>query len=128
MSDNTSHANTIDLSLGDPRFAAPVLERLVSAAATRAELPVDRVINAMTVVDALVHATDSVIGDQPRQISLEIGDQRLLLRIDQLVDGQAEAIREAAAVPGVGDVFARTAATVDIESEGARTALVIALD
>lgn len=128
MSESSSQANIVDLSLGDPRFAAPVLERLVSAAATRAELPVDRVVNALTVIDALVHATDSVIGDQPREIVLEIGSGSLLLRVDQLVDGQAEAIREAAAVPGLGDVFARTATKVEVEAEGTRTALVIALD
>lgn len=128
MADAAPAKNIVDLSIGDPRIAGPVLERLVSAAATRAELPVDRVINALTVVDAVIHATDHVIGEQPREIVLEIGSGSLLLRVDQLVDGQAEAIRDAAAVPGVGDVFERTATSVEIESEGARTALVIALD
>lgn len=118
----------VDVSIGDPRFSAAVLERLVSAAAARAELPIDRVINAMTVVDAIVHATDSVLGETPREIRLTIGDASLSLRVDSLVDGQAEAIREAAHLPDLGDVLERTTASVEIERDGPSSALVIVLE
>lgn len=118
----------VDVSIGDPRFAGAVLERLVSAAAARAELPVDRVINALTVVDALVYAADSVLGEDPRTLQVTIGAGVLGLRVDNLVDGQAEAIRSAANVPSVGDVFERTTSSVTIEKNGTHSALVILLN
>jgi hypothetical protein len=118
----------VELSIGDPRFASPVLERLISAAAARAGLPVDRVVDAMTTVDALVHATNSVLGEQSREIHVRIGTGSLGLRVDHLLDGQAEAIRDAASMPDVGSIFDRTATVVEIESDGVHTALVIVLD
>ena len=128
MPDQATEEQFVDVSIGDPRFSAAVLERLVSAAAARAELPIDRVVNAMTVVDAIVHATDSVLGENPREIRLTIGDGSLGLRVDSLVDGQAEAIRDAAQLPDVGDVLERTASSVEIEHDGPSSALVIVLN
>lgn len=118
----------VDVSIGDPRLSAAVLERLVSAAAARAELPIDRVVNAMTVVDALIHGADSVLGETTREIRVTIGEGTLGLRIDALADGQAEAIRNAAHLPDVGDILERTASTVSIEHDGTSSALVIVLD
>jgi hypothetical protein len=118
----------VDVTIGDPSFSAAVLERLVSAAAARAELPIDRVVNAMTLVDALVHATDSVLGDGTREIRVTIGEGTLGLRVDALVDGQAEAIRDAAQLPDVGDILSRTASTIAIEHDGINSALVIVLE
>jgi hypothetical protein len=128
MPEQATAEHVVDVSIGDPRFAAAVLERLVSAAAARAELPVDRVINALTVVDALVYAADAVLGDNPRNLQVTIGEGTLGLRVDQLVDGQAEAIRTAANVPSVGDVFERTTTSVTIENDGTHSALVILLN
>jgi hypothetical protein len=128
MADQATAEQFVDVSIGDPRFAASVLERLVSAAAARADLPIDRVVNAMTLVDALVHATDSVLGDGTREIRVTIGERSLGLRIDALVDGQAEAIRDAAQLPDVGDILKRTASSVAIEHDGTSSALVIVLE
>jgi hypothetical protein len=128
MAEQATAEQFVDVSIGDPRFSAAVLERLVSAAAARADLPIDRVVNAMTVVDALVHATDSVLGDGTREIRVTIGEKSLGLRVDSLVDGQAEAIRDAAQLPDVGDVLERTASTVSIEHDGTNSALVIVLE
>ena len=51
-----SETQEIDLTIADGELLAPVLERLVSAAAARADLPVSRVVDALTVVDAIVAA------------------------------------------------------------------------
>ncbi|MBJ7354540.1 MAG: hypothetical protein JHC98_06910 [Thermoleophilaceae bacterium] len=128
MPDRVSDEEIVDVSIADPRLASAVLERLVSAAAARAEFPVDRVVNALTVVDALIHGTDSVLGDKSREIRMTIAKGRVGLRVDSLVDGQAEAIRDAAHLPDVGDILERTASTVTIERDGAKSALVIVLD
>jgi hypothetical protein len=53
--------------------------------------------------------------------SLEIG-------VENLSDGQAESIRDAADIPGVGNTLELTATAITIEREGSRSALVISLD
>jgi hypothetical protein len=128
MTENSSEAQVIDLSIGDPRFAGPILERLVSAAAARAELPVDRVVNALTVVDVLLHAADNVLPGQPRNMRIAFAPGSVRLALDGLRDGQAEAIRDAARVPGLGDVLARTAGGIEVETDGSHPALVVELD
>jgi hypothetical protein len=128
MTKSTAGEHAIDLSIADPRLAGPVLERLVSAAAAQAELPVDRVVNALTVVDVLVHAADSVLPDQPREVRVTVRPGRIELALDHLIDGQAEALRDAAALPGVGNALDGAETSVSIENEGAHSALVIALD
>lgn len=118
----------VELEIGDPKLTGPVLERLVSAAAARASLPVDRVVNAMTLVDALVHATDSVLDGSPRDVSLTIGSGSVELRVNGLADGNAEALRDAGELPGVGNVFERIASGVSIERDGNRSSLLIELE
>ena len=119
----------VTLTINDPTLAGPVLERLVSAAAARAEMPVDRVVNALTATDGLVAAADKVLGLQSsRQISVEIGDASLEITFGGLVDGQAEALREAAVLPDVGDVLERTAASVETLKDGTASRLAIRVD
>lgn len=128
MTDPAAPANEFEVSIGDPRLAAPVLERLVSAAAVRAALPVDRVVNAMTAVDALTHALDATLDGRRRTVKISIVPGALNLCIDGITGDEAEAIRRSAAIPGVGDVLERTAASVEIEERGSGSALLIALD
>ena len=119
-------ASVVKLTINEPALAAPVLERLVSAAAAQAQMPVDRVVNALTAVDGLVAAADKVLAsDHPRKLSVTIGDAALSIAIDSLQDGQAEALRQAAVLPDVGDVFQRTASSVEIKADGSTSELVI---
>ncbi|MGK2878936.1 MAG: hypothetical protein ACSLFF_10260 [Solirubrobacterales bacterium] len=127
MPEQATAEQFVAVSISDRRFAAPVLERLVSAAAARAELPVDRVINALTVVDSLLHAVDAVISAETREIRVSIGEGSVGLCIEHLQPGQAEAIIAAAHLPGLGDVLKRTAARVVTEDDGSQSALMIAL-
>jgi hypothetical protein len=125
-----SEASTsqVEIVVKSGAHVAPVLERLVSAAAARAELPIDRVVNALTIVDVLVAATDEVLVDGQRELVLTIGEGSLGITVAGLLDGQAEAIRDAASLPEVGNVLDRTARSVGIAREGEHTALVLALD
>lgn len=118
----------VHVTIADPRLSAPVLERLVSAAAARAELPVDRVVNALTVVDQMVAAAGTVLDGGARSIAIQIGEGNLELTIDGLFDGQAEAIRDAAQLGPLGNVIDRAAKAVTTEQRGEHTALVISLD
>jgi hypothetical protein len=128
MTESAVGEQAIELSIGSPELAGPVLERLVSAAAARAELPVDRVVDALTIVDVLVHATDSVLPGQPRSVRVTFSVGSLEIGVENLSDGQAESIRDAADIPGVGNTLELTATAITIEREGSRSALVISLD
>lgn len=121
-------AQEIEVTIADGGPVAPVLERLVSAAAARAELPVNRVVDALTVVDSLVAASDAALDGGERQLQLKINDGLLAIVLGGLLDGQAEAVLAAADVPGVGNVLERTASTVDVVHVGPHSALVIALN
>lgn len=123
-----SEAQEIDLTIADGGLLAPVLERLVSAAAARADLPVNRVVDALTVVDAIVAATDSVLDAGSREVKLRVSEGSLSIVLGGLVDGQAEAILGAADVPTVGNVLQRTASSVDVVNVGPHSALVVALN
>lgn len=118
----------VELLAGDPKLAGPVLERLVPAAAARAGLAVDRVVNALTAVDALVDAADRVLPGRSRDLRVGIGSGRISLQLGGLLDGEAESVRDAAALPEFGDVLKRTAIGVSVERNGEHSALVIALD
>lgn len=129
MTDASGGGTVVNLTINDSALAAPVLERLVSAAAAQANMPVDRVINALTVVDVLVSATDRVFeGSRPRDVVVAIGDRKISLAVEGLIDGQAESLREAAIVPDLGDVFARTTSAVEIREDGGSKSLVVSLE
>jgi hypothetical protein len=129
MIDESGGDTIVMLTINDSKLAQPVLERLVSAAAAQANLPVDRVINALTVVDALVSATDRVFeASHPRDMVVAIGDRQISIAVEGLFDGQAESLRNAAVLPDVGDVFARTTSAVEIRENGPAKALVVSLE
>ncbi len=128
MSIQALAADELELTIGDPALGGPVLERLVSAAAAKAGLPVDRLINAMTLTDSLVHAISTALAGRAWHLKLAIAPQSLLLAVADLTHDEAAAIREAALLPDVGDVLAHTAASVSVDTDDDGSVLVIALD
>lgn len=117
MSTEQLQASRVELSIGLPQLGPAVLERLVSATAARADLPVDRVVDAMTLVDALGKGLADVLDARPWQLSIDFAPGEVSIRVADLAAGEAEAIRLAAALPGIGDVLAHTATTVDASSD-----------
>lgn len=110
----------VNLKIHDRAIAGPVLERLVSAAAVRADLSVDRIVDAMTVVDAFVAASQrSLPNGATTAWSVSFGPGTIHLALDGLETSQAEAVRSAAVLPEIGDVLAQTSHSVEIiENEG----------
>lgn len=110
----------VNLKINDRALAAPVLERLVSAAAVRADLPVDRIVDALTVVDAFVAASQRSLPNSAASAwSVSIAPGTIHLALDGLDASQADAVRSAAVLPEIGDVLAQTARSVEIiENEG----------
>ena len=106
-------ASLVELTVSDGEFSAPVLERLISAAASRADLPIDRIVDALAAVDALVVATDRVFeAAENRQFSVEIEPGEVRLAVNGLQDGQAESLLGASHLPALGGILERMATSV----------------
>lgn len=111
--DNDVVPTVVSARIYDPRMLGPVLERLVSAGAARADLTIEQMMSAVTAVDALVdaaarHASGAV------SVALEIGPRRLRLTLPELDAGQAARIIRSTELPGVGDVLGRLTAGFEI--------------
>ena len=90
-------------------LAAPVLSRVVGMLAARADLPVNRLDDAVLVADTLADvAPDHLQGDE---LGLEVrGEARALsLRVGPLRADGGRGVLEAASVPGLGNVVERLA-------------------
>ncbi|MFT4048483.1 MAG: hypothetical protein QM648_01440 [Solirubrobacterales bacterium] len=118
---------TVEVTIGRRDLGGPVLERLVSAAAARADMPVDRMFDAMAAIDCLNHALDTVLADRVRTLLIGISPGSVTLSVIGLSSDQLARVREAGVLPGVGDVMARTTSAIEIEQDGAEPALTLTL-
>jgi hypothetical protein len=125
--DDSANPALVELTMSDGQLSAPVLERLISAAATRADLSIDRIVNALAAVDALVHATEQVYatGDE-RKFSISIAPGEIRLAVDGLRSAQAESLLGATRLPEIGGVLEHMASSVATEQNGEGTSLVLA--
>ncbi|MFY9264723.1 MAG: hypothetical protein WAO61_04780 [Solirubrobacterales bacterium] len=124
---STGDRLTVQIVINRRELAGPVLERLVSAAAARAELTVDRMINALSVVDALVDAADRALAGDTRCFSVSASPGELRIDIAGLLDGEAESVVEAANLPALGNVLTRLTSKMSISNDGDKTSIRIAL-
>lgn len=120
---------SIDLSIYEPAVLQDVLERVVSAMATLASMSVDRLMNALTAVDALVPSVIAEM-DEGTESHIEIvaSTGRLRLTFGQLEAGEAQEILGRTAMPGVGDVLSKLSTDVRLERNGTFSSLVVSLD
>jgi len=125
--DGAASPALVELTVNDGELSAPVLERLVSAAATRADLSIDRIVNALAAVDALVDATDQIYanGDE-RKFSIVIAPGEIRLAVDGLQDAQLESLLGATRLPELGSVIERMASSVATEQNSEGTSLILA--
>lgn len=117
----------VNVRIDDRSLAGPVLERLVSAAAVRADLPVDRVVDAMTIVDVVVAASGSSLSHDVTSWSVSHGPGTVHLALDGLESDQIDAVREAAVLPEIGDVLTQTAKSVEIVENETGSSLVVTI-
>ena len=110
-------------------LVGPVLSRVVGIHAARAELPVDRLNDAVLVADAIAaRAPAFTVGDR-LPVSVQSGHGRLEVRIGPLRPGGGRRVLEGAALPGVGSVIERLADAVRVrEGAGGDEYLVIRID
>jgi serine/threonine-protein kinase RsbW len=94
-------------------LVGPVLSRVVGIVAARADCPVDRLDNALLVVDALAAHAGAQVPDGRVAVRVSTWDDELELLVGPLRDGGAEALIRDSVVPGVGNVLERVADAID---------------
>ncbi len=86
-------------------LVAPVLRRVVGMLAARADLPLDRLDDAMLVTDMIANRAQKHVLGATVDVDMEPGVRSLSLRIGPLRAGGGRALVAEAAVPGVGNVI-----------------------
>jgi hypothetical protein len=113
-----SATETTHVSIASWPLVGPVLRRVVGILAARADLPLDRLDDAVLVADLIAARAPAHVRDDAVNVSLEPGDRTLALRVGPLREGGGRALVVDAAVPGVGNVIEQLADNLDIEPVG----------
>jgi len=101
-------------------LVGPVLRRVVGMLAARADLPLDRLDDAVLVADLIAARAPAHVAEGRVDVKLEPGPRSLSLHVGPLRAGGGEALIVDAAVPGVGNVIEQLAdeLTVSPEDDG----------
>ena len=100
-------------------LVGPVLRRVVGMLAARADLPLDRLDDAVLVADLIAARAPAHVAEGRVDVALEPGDRSLSLRVGPLRVGGGEALIVDAAVPGVGNVIEQLADELTVKPEDA---------
>lgn len=110
-------------------LVGPVLSRVVGIHAARAELPVDRLNDAVLIADALSARAPAYAAEDRLPVSVQSAPGRLEVRVGPMRAGGAARVLEGAALPEVGSVIERLADTVKTrQGAGGDEYLVVRLD
>ena len=115
------------VSIASGPFVAPVLRRVVGMLAARADLPLDRLDDAVLVADLIAARAPAHVLAATVDIELETGPRTLSLQIGPLRPGGAQALIVDAAVPGVGSVIEQLADDVSVGTNTDHEVLVVRL-
>lgn len=109
------------VSIASGPLVGPVLRRVVGMLAARADLPLDRLDDAVLVADLIAARAPAHVASETVDVALEPGPRTLSLVIGPLRPGGGQALVVDAAVPGVGNVIEQLAdeLTVDGGEDGA---------
>jgi len=116
-----------DVTVALGPLAAPVLSRVMSALAARADLPLDRVSEAGLLGDAVAAHAMPRVGDGRVRLVVSARAGELVVRVGPLLDGGAEGLLRDSDLPELGSVIARLADDVQVEEEEGREHLVLRL-
>lgn len=105
------------LSVAAGPLVGPVLRRVVGMLAARADLPLDRLDDAVLVADVIASRSSAYAPDAVH-VRLHPGERTLWLRVGPLRPGGASALLGEAAVPDVGSVILKLADEVHVDDEG----------
>ena len=120
-------ASTTLVSVAAGPLVSPVLRRVVGMLAARADLPLDRLDDAVLVADLIAARAPGHVHGATVDVTLESGDRSLVLRVGPLQSGGGKAIVSEAAVPGVGNVIEQLADTLEVTPRDEGEDLVVGL-
>jgi hypothetical protein len=103
------HDEQTTVSIAAGPLVGPVLRRVVGMLAARADLPLDRLDDAVLVADLIAARAPAHVAAQTVDVALEPGPRTLTLRVGPLRPGGGQALVVDAAVPGVGNVIEQLA-------------------
>jgi hypothetical protein len=115
------------VSIAAGPLVGPVLRRVVGMFAARADMPLDRLDDAVLVADAVAARAPAHVAEETVDVSLASGARAIDLRVGPLRAGGGRALVVDAAVPGVGNVIEQLSDAVEIETEGEREYLRVRL-
>lgn len=95
-------------------LVGPVLSRVVGIHAARAELPVDRLNDAVLVADAIAAQAPAFTVGGRLPVSVQSGPAQLEVRIGPLRPGGGQHVLDGASLPAIGSVIERLADAVRV--------------
>jgi hypothetical protein len=107
---------TVSIAAGP--LVGPVLRRVVGMLAARADLPLDRLDDAVLVADLIAARAPAHVASDTVDVALEPGPRTLTLRVGPLRAGGGKALVVDAAVPGVGNVIEQLADELSVDPGG----------
>ena len=110
-------------------LVGPVVSRVVGIHAARADLPVDRLNDAVLVADAIAARAPAFTVADRLPVSVQSGRGRLEIRVGPLRPGGGRRVLEGTALPSIGSVIERLADAVRVrEGAGGDEYLIIRID
>ena len=106
------------VSIAAGPLVGPVLRRVVGMFAARADLPLDRLDDAVLVADVVAARAPAHVVDATVDVVLASSTRAVDLRVGPLRPGGGKALVVDAAVPGVGNVIEQLADGLEVETEG----------
>ena len=117
-SEPSASAPPTSVAIAAGPLVGPVLRRVVGMLAARADLPLDRLDDAILVADLIAARAPAHVSDDEVRVELEPGERSLSLVIGPLRSGGGEALIVDAAVPGVGNVIEQLADELTVLPDG----------
>ena len=103
------------VSIASGPLVGPVLRRVVGMLAARADLPLDRLDDAVLVADLIAARAPAHVAAETVDVALAPGPRTLSLRVGPLRPGGGDALVVDAAVPGVGNVIEQLADELSVD-------------
>jgi hypothetical protein len=115
------------VSIAAGPLVGPVLRRVVGMLAARADLPLDRLDDAVLVADLVAARAPAHVAAGTVDVAFSTRARAIELRVGPLRSGGGRALVVDAAVPGVGNVIEQLADALEVETEGGQEYLVVQL-
>jgi serine/threonine-protein kinase RsbW len=117
-SEPASPCDDIVLELRPPERTSPVLGRVVSLVAARADFSIDRLSDAQIVSDAIAGAAPAHLADGTLSIAIDEHERGFDLLVGSFPAGGARRLVDDTELPGLGSLLERLTDTLAVEQAG----------